>query len=141
MTRHAVSLAARLAAPKPPASPPRGAVGSAADRYPRVGRPRADSPLSVGRGEAAAEVEGAGLSIRAIPRRRQLHDEAYEFRTVRLPRPRHLHRRARRWASWHPVDRLGAWVHDVGLFVLALVAVSVWAGSLVGTAVLVGGAS
>lgn len=139
-----VSLAARLAAPKSPTLPPRGVGGSAADRPPNPGRPRAGSPLPGGGGEAAAEVEGAthaGPSPRrALPRRR-LDSPAFESRTIRLPRPRHLHRRARRWFGWRPVDRFGAWVREAGLLVLGVVGVGVWAVSLAGTAVLVGGAS
>ena len=147
MTRPNILLAAWLdyVAPEPPALSPRGVVGSAADRSPRAGRPRADSPVPGGTGDAAAEVEGAHPSgirpRRAIPRRRQVASPAFEYRTVRLPRRRHLHRRARRWFGWHPVDRLGAWVREFGLLALGLAAVTVWAVSLAGTAVLVGGAS
>lgn len=113
MTRHPVSLAARLAPPKPPAHLPHSAAGSAADRYrPVSGRPRT-TPAVV--------------------------SAAYESRTIRLPRRRHLHRRARRWLGWRPVDRLGAWVRECGLLALGLVGVVVWVVSLVGSAVLVGG--
>jgi hypothetical protein len=74
------SLAALLAAHKPPASIPRGAVGCAAGRFPRAGRPRAQSPaalVATSAGWAAAAVEGApghavGAVRRAIPRRRHL---------------------------------------------------------------------
>jgi hypothetical protein len=74
------SLAALLAAHKPPASSPRGAAGSAAGRNPRAGRPRAQSPaasVAAPAGSAAAAVEGAITTAgagpwRAIPRRRHL---------------------------------------------------------------------
>jgi hypothetical protein len=76
-----LSLAALLAAHKPPAFLPRGAVGSAAGRSPRAGRPRAQSPaaalVAASAGSAAAVVEGAITTAgagpwRAIPRRRHL---------------------------------------------------------------------
>jgi hypothetical protein len=98
---------------KPPARIPPSAVGSAAGRSPG-GRPRT-APATV--------------------------TATFESRTIRLPRKRHLHRRARSWFGWRPVDRLGAWVREVGLLVLGLLGVLVWVGSLCGTAVLVGGAS
>ncbi len=95
MTRPVIDLAARLAAYQTPGvTSPRGAVGSAAGRLPRAGRPR------------------------ALRRR---------HRATPLP--------------WRLVDRFGAWVREVGLLVLGLVGVVVWAVSLAGTAVLVGGAS
>jgi hypothetical protein len=79
MKRRAVSLAALLAAHKPPALP-RGAVGSAADRSPPARRPRAQSPAALVAalaGSAAAAVQGAVCTAgagpwRAIPRRRHL---------------------------------------------------------------------
>jgi len=137
-----ISLEARLSQTYGGAAPP--AVGCAAGQLPRAGRPRPDSPVRRGAGDdAAAEVEGAHPSgiapRRAIPRRRQVASPAFEYRTVRLPRKRHLHRRARRWFGWHPVDRIGAWVREFGLLALGLAAVTVWAVSLAGVALLVPG--
>jgi hypothetical protein len=144
VTRPDILLAAwcDYAAPEPHAVIPHSGVGSVAGRSAPAGRPRAGSPGPGGTGDAAAEVEGAiptpgPYPRRAIPRRRL--EPSFEYRTIRLPKRRHLHRRARRWVGWHPVDRLGAWVREFGLLALGVVGVTVWAVSLAGVALLVPG--
>jgi hypothetical protein len=54
-----------------------------------------------------------------------------------IPRRRHL---AEPW-YWHAVDRLGRLVREHGMAGLGVVGAGVWAVSLVGVAVTVGGAA
>jgi hypothetical protein len=75
-----------------------------------------------------------GMRDRSVPPR------ADRSRASRGPYGRPRRRHVQTPLAWRLVDRFGAWVREVGLLVLGVLGVVVWSVSLVGSAVLVGGA-